>query len=231
MRPQDLPPPDRMRLLPKDERGFIVPWFVAWMNETGEPVRPASPGSTPDFRIIRPGAQRAAHQGSLCWLCGKHLSARKCFVIGSMCLVNRVSSEPPSHVACAEYAARVCPFLTKPKMVRNTKDLPEGTEDPAGIMLERNPGVALLYVTRDYHVMQQGMGKQLYRLGKPERLSFYCQGRQATLPEIAASIRSGLPILAHYAKQDGAEREFVAAVEAAVDLVPGLGEVLEETAA
>jgi hypothetical protein len=228
-RPQDLPPPYRMRNLPRDDRGFVVPWFVAWVDEAGELA--AIGQGRPEFRAIRPNGTMVAHRAGICFLCGKHLSAKKTFAIGCMCLVNRVSSEPPSHYDCAEYATTVCPFLTKPKMVRNTKDLPANVEDPGGVMIERNPGVTVLWTTRHYSVISAG--KPLFKLGDPERLEFRCQGRPATLEEVAESVRTGLPILAHYARQDGPDafRAFEAAVLGAVDLVPGLDKVLEETAA
>jgi hypothetical protein len=200
-RPQDLPPPRRMRNLPRDERGFIVPWFVAWMNEAGEPV-PVGTGK-PDFRVVRPGGIRAAYMGSTCWLCGQHLSAKKTFAIGPMCLINRVSSEPPSHFDCTAYAAKVCPFLTKPRMVRNTKDLPEDRV-VAGVMIERNPGVTALWTTRRFGTLKTETG-MLFALGEPEALEFWAEGRPASPAEICKSVESGLPILIKAAAQDGEE--------------------------
>lgn len=232
-RPQDLPPPHRMKHLPRDERGFVVPWFVAWMDEAGEPCPPGK--GTPDFRVIRPGGITMAYAQRLCWLCGQPMLPKipRVFTIGSMCLVNRISAEPPAHWPCANYATKVCPFLTKPRMVRNKKAMPEDASDPGGIMLERNPGVAVLYSTLACRRIDDGSGRSLFQLGAPESLEFKCEGRDATLPELAESIRTGLPILRQLAEEEGPEAmaAFRLAVAGAFDLVPGLAELVQEQAA
>ena len=117
-----------------------------------------------------------------------------------MCAVNRTSAEPPSHYDCAFYAAQACPFLTQPRMRRNEKDIPEDTREPAGIMLKRNPGVTLVWVTRHYKPFK-AEGGVLFRLGDPGRVEFYAEGRKATRSEIMASIDSGMPILRGMAKR------------------------------
>jgi hypothetical protein len=113
-----------------------------------------------------------------------------------MCAVNRVISEPPSHFGCAEFSAKACPFLSRPRMRRNEKDLPEGKE-PAGIGLKRNPGVVCLWVTSAYttfnvHAGQPGI---LFKIGEPERTFWFAEGRPATREEVMLSINSGLPLL------------------------------------
>src|SRR4051794_7295681 len=90
-----------------------------------------------------------AHNQKRCWVCGEPLGAFKTFVIGPMCAINRTSAEPPSHRECAEFSARTCPFLTKPRMRRNEKALPE-ERTCLGFMIERNPGVTLLWITKKY---------------------------------------------------------------------------------
>jgi hypothetical protein len=42
--------PERMRKLPRDHRGFVVPYFVAWLDEGGERVEPGT--GTPDPVMI-----------------------------------------------------------------------------------------------------------------------------------------------------------------------------------
>jgi hypothetical protein len=84
------------------ERGYPVPWFVAWVNGHA------------DFRVIDSPKLPLAVRNSLCWICGQPLLGKRAYLIGPMCAVNRVSAEPPSHVRCAEWSARACPFLTRP---------------------------------------------------------------------------------------------------------------------
>src|ERR1041385_2432550 len=95
----DLPElPARLRKLPV-ERGYPVPWFVAFVD------------GHYDFRVIGPGKIARAVQENRCWICGDTLGSYLCFPIGPMCAINRVTSEPPSHRECAEWSARACPFL------------------------------------------------------------------------------------------------------------------------
>jgi hypothetical protein len=204
---RDLPIlPARVRRLPVDERGYPVPWFVQWMHSDGSPCEgdPAIDADRPDFRVIDARRMVLAVNHRRCWVCGEQLGRCLAFVIGPMCAINRINSEPPSHRDCAEFAARACPFLTRPRMVRREDNLPEGIKEPAGIGLTRNPGVTLLWVTRSYRPFKVDNG-WLFRLGDPEEVCWYCQGRPATRAEIMASVDSGLPLLRDAAEVDGAE--------------------------
>jgi len=188
--------PDRMRDLPRDHVGRPVPWFVVWI------------GGVPDFRVVKPGAVRDALRGSLCWVCGHGFGGGedRAWLVGPMCLVNLVSGEPPSHLDCAVWSARNCPFLATPNMVRREKHMPAGTVEPAGIMLRRNPGVSLVAVTgyRAWKAEREGHG-YLFRFGPVKRALWFAGGREATRAEVLASIDSGLPLLAEMAEQDGPE--------------------------
>ena len=194
----DLPErPPRMARLPLDARGFPVPWFVAWFD------------GVPDFRVVREGGVPLAHNKGLCWLCGEPRGVYGAFVIGPMCGINRVSSEPPSHRECAEYAVRACPFLTRPMATRNERGLDAlGAVEPAGDMIKRNPGVTLLWVTKSYRPFRVENGA-LFRIGDPTEVAFFAKGRQATRAEIDASVSSGIHLLEEPARAQGrdAERE------------------------
>ncbi|HEX5211649.1 MAG TPA: hypothetical protein VFW22_07945, partial [Pseudolabrys sp.] len=107
--------------------------------------------------------------------------------------VNRVTSEPASHRDCAEFAARACPFLTKPRMRRNTKDLPD-QRGTVGMPIDRNPGCVCLYETQSAQPFKAGDG-YLFRLGDPTRVDWFAEGREATREEVLASIDGGYPIL------------------------------------
>jgi hypothetical protein len=189
----DIPPPPRfMQQLPIDKRGYPVPWFVDWIN--GEP----------EFRAMDRRKFAAAINKRLCWTCGNPLYGEEVFVIGPMCAVNRISSEPPSHRECAGYAARACPFLSKPQMVRRKDGMPV-ERNAAGIMVERNPGVTLLWFTRRHRNLQVPNGV-LFELGRPFHVEWYCKGRQATRAEVEDAITSGVPILRETCeKHDGPE--------------------------
>lgn len=194
LKPRELPPlPPQMRSLPVDRRGYPVPWFV-WWN-----------GPEPDFRITAPGKRERAFGRGLCWVCGKPLKSRQTFVIGPMCVVSRVSSEPPCHEACAEYSAKACPFLTRPHMKRQDKNIPEealATPQP-GIPLKRNPGVCVLWTSNSYKHFQDAKDAMLIDIGHPIAIRTFCEGRAATIEEITHSIETGLPSLVVEAQMMG----------------------------
>jgi len=181
--------PKRIATRPKDSRGFPIPWFVEFID--GEP----------DFRIADRVKLAIALRRDLCWICGEPMGRYLTFPIGPMCTVNRISAEPPSHFECAEYAARVCPFLTQPRMKRNEKELPDN-ESPAGLMIKRNPGVVALWTTKSYKLLRVENGV-LLQLGEPQLVLWYCQGRTATRKEVEESINSGLPALETIARAEG----------------------------
>lgn len=180
----------RIGKLPVDKHGRPVPWFVAWID------------GQPDFRVIGPGKITDAVRYQLCWVCGGPLGGYKAFVIGPMCAVNRVSAEPPSHRDCAVYSAMHCPFLATPNMVRRDRSLPADTLMPAGQMLRRNPGVALVWVTRRYSLFAAD-GGALISIGDPTETLWFAHGRDATRDEVLASIDSGLPALQEMAEEEG----------------------------
>lgn len=192
----DLPEiPKRLRRLPV-ERGYPVPWFVAFVD------------GHYDFRVIGPNKIPQAVREKRCWVCGDLLGVNLCFPIGPMCAINRVNSEPPSHLECVEWSARACPFLLNKEPERRTKGLPEDVVHSPGCPISRQPGVILLWVTLSYRVARvggDGRGNEgvLFRLGDPINLIWMREGRKATREEVLASIESGFPILQEAAAVDG----------------------------
>jgi hypothetical protein len=204
--------PPRIAKLRRDRAGRPVPWFVADID------------GVPDFRIMDGRALDAAIREHRCWVCGERMTGpTAAFTTGPMCAVNRVSAEPPSHRECAVYSARVCPFLTNPKKRRREGHKPEGAEEsPGGISIRRNPGVALVWVSRHWKAFGDGTGGILFNVGSPIRVLWFCEGREATHEEVMESIDSGLPILQEMAQKDGpdAEAELARMVDVAMALVP-----------
>lgn len=180
-------PPPRIARLPRNHAGYPVPWFVAWID------------GTPDFRVIGEGKLDDAIRFRSCWLCGDPLGANAAFVIGPMCAINRVSAEPPSHRDCALYAVQACPFLITPGMRRRDSNLPDGAAKPDGIMIRRNPGVALVWVSRNWKLQTR---LRLWDVGDPDQIHWYAEGRSATREEVQASIDSGMPLLTAEAEND-----------------------------
>jgi hypothetical protein len=167
------PEPGRIARRPHDKHGHPVPWFVAWVD------------GAPDYRLYRPHAIAEAINARLCWVCGIPFARQepRVWVIGPMCAVNRISSEPPSHYDCAEYSARACPFLTT----------------------TRNPGVTLLWTSRyNGWGRVQTSGGLLFDVGPPMiPPEWFAEGRPATRAEVIESIDTGLPALREIAERQG----------------------------
>ena len=200
-------PPEIARL-PIDARGWPIPWFVD------------APNGIPDHRVVDGRKFARAVRERRCWLCGGKLGRVKASVLGPMCAITRTVSEPPGHPQCAKFAIAGCPFLSKPRARRNEKNLPEERRDPAGMALDRNPGVAALWESlsqsKPFNPIH-GTHGTLFEVGPLYRISWWCEGRPATRAEVIASLRGGLPALVDAARLDG--EEGLAALSEAVSRV------------
>jgi hypothetical protein len=184
--------PQRMLKLDISDEGYPVPWFVSWIK------------GKPDFRAVDTEKLVIAVRHKKCFLCGDSLGVHMTFVIGPMCAVNHTSAEPPAHYSCALYSVKACPFLTQPRMRRNEKDMPIDANQPGGEMIRRNPGVSLLWTTKKYTMTRVSNGI-LFRIGDPEVLEFWAEGKKATKKQVLDSVESGLPILQKMAEEEGPE--------------------------
>jgi hypothetical protein len=128
--------PARMRDLPLDERGYPVPWFVAWVD------------GKPEFRAMDRHKFVTAIREKRCWVC-------------------------------------------------------------AGFAITRNPGVAMLWITRQFEVFKDGKGGLLIQMGEPDSVEWWACGREATRAEVTASIDSGLPNLEALARLESGGLEFL----------------------
>lgn len=204
--------PVNIAALPTQEgTGYPIPWFVETM-----------PDGSRDFRVMSGKNFRAAVMKSRCWICGRRIvSVPKrlaTFVVGPMCAVNHTSAEPPSHRVCAEWAAAVCPFLTTPGRERRLAGLPEEC-NVAGIMIERNPGVVLLWSSDTWTLRREPDGV-LFDIGEPRSVRWLCEGRTATRAEVIKSVETGLPSLVEVAAQHGEMAALELAVGAIKPLLP-----------
>lgn len=203
-----------MAVLPVDDRGYPVPWFVHW-----------TPEGKPDFRIMDYKKRARAITEKLCWICGGKLGQFLAFVIGPMCAINRVSQEPPAHRDCALFSAKACPFLTRPHAKRREGGLPEEISID-GIAVMHNPGVALVWVTREFFCFSvptpENPNGYLIKVGDPLEALWLSEGRQASRLEVLEAISRGLPILVEASKLQGAEarQALVLAIEQMRRILP-----------
>lgn len=196
--------PASLAALPRDHRGYPVPWFVKWRD------------GKPDFRIIDTPKFGRAVAGRRCWVCGERLTRYLAFTIGAMCVLNRVTSEPPTHRACATFSAKYCPFLSNPRMHRQEHGLPlDAIVDPGGIHFDGNPGVCVVWTALDYEVFATP-GGQLIQLGEPVEVKWFQRGEPATPDAAAEALQAGFKKLGRLATTDedrGILAEYLARAE------------------
>lgn len=183
--------PAGVAALPRNKVGYPIPWFVAMLD-----------GGVRDFRIVDNQKVVDAVRFRLCWICGKPRGRYGTFTIGSMCAVNRLSAEPPSHWDCAEYAARVCPFLANPHMRRREGGYPVNYVEPPGIMSLRNPLITVLWSSRAWRSFMVSDGL-LFDIGENAGIQWFTWGRPATRHEVIAAMNIGVAELREMAGKEG----------------------------
>lgn len=168
--------PARMRNLPIDDRGYVIPWFVKWID------------GKPDFRVIDREKFIKSVQHGLCHVCGTKLGRYKSFVGGPMAVLQLISGEPPVHRECALFAAKACPFLLLPKSKRRSANLPEDIGPigaPTDHFVEENPGITCVYTCTKFHIDKAG---SVFKFDDCESLEWFTEGREATQEEINAAL-------------------------------------------
>ena len=86
-------------------------------------------------------------------MCGDRLGRFIAFVGGPLWRHN-LYAHPPAHVECAEFSAKVCPFLTIPTAQRRESNKPTYIEMPGEQVVE-NPEVTGILITTDYGMLPQ----------------------------------------------------------------------------
>ncbi len=106
----NVPVPDNIKLLPLTDKGYFKPWFV----------------KADDFRVVDGKKARLAIEKQACWICGQPFEEQRFALVASpVSALTLISREPPCHVACAEYAMQICPFILYPKSKRRGAGLEE----------------------------------------------------------------------------------------------------------
>jgi hypothetical protein len=199
-----VPMPARIAALPRDHRGYPVPYFVEWRD--GKPL----------FPVFSPKAWvNCVHQRK-CWICGQPLGRTMIFVVGPMCTINRISAEPPSHFDCARYALEVCPFLINPRMGRVPTERFGEVSPPGGLMDEGNPGVTASWSTRAYRIIRTATGP-LVELGNPLSVDWWTRGHVATSQEAADAFIHGAAKLLKRASDEAGEQGIVAITQMIIE--------------
>ena len=169
--------PDRIAKLPKDERGYPVPFFVQWFDDFGNPTNWGV--GVPDQRVADERKLYECRDKKLCWICGQPLTYWIAFIGGPMSCKNRTFSDGPMHVECAEFSAVACPHLAHPGAKRRAGGGKELAYKPEGLVETPIEKVAV-YVTRGYDTMRVTRGF-LWRPFAPKEVRWFRAGQR--LPE------------------------------------------------
>jgi hypothetical protein len=181
--------PPEMARRPVDHRGFPVPWFVTRKTADGRW----------DFVQIEAERFAEAERRDVCWVSGQPLGRFRSFVIGPMCVINRVSADPAIKRSVAEWSAQICPFLSRPLARRNESVPPEAWETQRGTAITANPGICAVYTVERAVRSEDG----LFHLPDASSVTWWTCGRPATRTEVIEAIRGGLPVLRREAEREG----------------------------
>lgn len=166
--------PKRIADLPRDERGYPVPFFVQWFDEKGQPTKYGV--GKPDLRIADARKSIECLKQRVCWVCGQPLGSWTAFVGGPRSCENRVFADGPMHVDCAEFSAQYCPHLATPNARRREDERMEKTETLPGHISE-HPVKVGVFVSRGFGIMRCKGG--FYWVPKQaERIEWFEKGKR-----------------------------------------------------
>jgi hypothetical protein len=190
--------PAEIRALPI-HRGYPVPFFVerpkGWAE--GDPI---------DFRVTSPQAMLRAVYQRLCWISGTPLGRTAVFVGGPTSAITRTWAEPPSRMRCAQWAARVCPFML------GTGGLPPvapGAVEMPGRHVSTNSGVmALVATAHQWAIKPHGNGVVFSLTSDPVDVVWFKAGRPATKDEVWAALDAAHEVIGGMSIPDNLQRPF-----------------------
>jgi hypothetical protein len=108
-----IPIPTRMADLPRDRRGYAIPWAV-FTDADGRA----------HFQINDDRKRVHCLTRDLCPICGRKLTRGRWFVGGPMSVFhpNGAFADPPMHFECMRYAVAACPYLAAPSYAGRLDD-------------------------------------------------------------------------------------------------------------
>lgn len=186
-----LPPlTERIKKLPIDKRGYPIPRFVQWVKfEDGKPFPCKEGEGEPDFRITSVDWLWRCVIQHVCWICGEKLGVFRAYNIGPLDAIQRVSVEPPSHLECAEYAVKSCPFMLNPNLDMRNDEVSQSENvvlNPE--MILKNPGVFAIWIVKQLHEVSRHGPRLIFKLPPPVDMSWWKEGRRATSEEVMDAI-------------------------------------------
>lgn len=174
--------PQTIQSLPRDKRGYPIPWFV-----------PDDAAKESDLRFACPRKRSFAYTKRLCWVCGQKLDRLSVFIGGPFSAWNRRFSDWCMHPQCAEFSLACCPFLNG-DMVKRAQKIDRPSFVGAGHIDDRPP-LAGFYATSLPVTMYPD---KLFHPGGPRYVWWYRDG-------VKISNQEARPILRDYFERSTAK--------------------------
>ena len=117
-------------------KGIPIPDFLSHLpTHNGMPI-PATvfvaENGVPDFRVTDHRKWHKIVMNRLCGICGEPLGKVVAFIGGEKSMESRFFFDMAMHEQCAEFSARVCPFIALGKSY-SMRDMPKGATEIASI--------------------------------------------------------------------------------------------------
>jgi hypothetical protein len=182
--------PERIARLPRDPRGYPVPWNVLRGND-GTPLFTVS-DDRKTWRALREG---------LCPICSERLGRWLWFVGGPLSAFDPGGCymDLPGHRDCIEFALRTCPYLAMPKYLgRIDVTHPEKLPPEARILLDETqipdrPQIFVAVACNRVGAMDRGMLAPYLKPVAPFLdWTYWRHGRQLTEDEAMPYLRAAL---------------------------------------
>jgi hypothetical protein len=181
--------PDRIAALPKDSRGYPIPWNVLTGND-GKPI----------FTVNDSERHLMALRLQLCPICGGRLGKWRWFVGGilSAFALNGGYYDLPGHHECESFALSVCPYLSAPKYLGRI-DVPDVNKVPEDVMLANitmmpeRPDVFCAVASDSMEILQADLATITIRPKRPYLgIEYWIHGKQVSLEEALPLLRKRL---------------------------------------
>lgn len=154
--------PENIANLPKDSRGYPIPFFVAWVK------------GVPQFHLADPNKAVQCYKNRLCWVCGERLDQIVAFVGGPLSCDGGSFADAACHVECAEFSAKYCPHLATPNAKRRQSDIPATA--PTGFTT-KHPEKIGVYITTGYRMINTP-GGFIFRAESALDIRWFREGQQ-----------------------------------------------------
>jgi hypothetical protein len=142
------PIPDRIARLPRDKRGYPIPWNVQIGKE-----------DTPLFTVNDQEKHIEAILRQLCPICGERLGRWRWFVGGILSAFdpNGAYYDLCGHHECETFALQVCPYLSAPKYlgrldVIDPSKIPDGMTTTNITMIPERPEIFVAVASDKFQV-------------------------------------------------------------------------------